>query len=119
MYSRSYEKTPPGIALPNDYCGTSLLGEVGSDIQDVPTEREDEASCAEEASAGVKDGILSSLFSRIRGVELGGFWERGRLLLRDFGTEEILILSVALLLLFSRERDFECGLMLLLLLFIR
>ena len=119
MYSRSYEKTPPGVNLPNDYCGTALLESTHAEEDQLSSQsRIDEEDAITTSAQGTNGGIFSSVLSRIRGVELGGFVERGKLLLQDLGTEEILIISVALILFFSRERDIECGLMLLLLLFI-
>jgi hypothetical protein len=63
--------------------------------------------------SGIMDGLpLKGLFSGVSGFNLG------RLGLNKIGTEEILIIGLALFLFLSREGDKECAILLILLLFI-
>ncbi len=81
--------------------------------KDIPEE-----SVPASGSGGILDGILGSPILK-RFIPSGLFGGRGLRSLPDrIGTEEILIIGVALFLIFSRGGDTECAIMLLLLLFI-
>lgn len=100
MYTRSY--TDDGaIALPEGYGGTML------DNRECRPEPEPES--------GIKgrDGALGGLFGSLGSLSLP-------LSLKDIhiGTEELLIAGVALFLLFSKNGDKECAIMLLSSLFV-
>lgn len=138
MYSRSYFQGDADISVPDNYDGTAFLSEViqsdakapriepiKSEIKFSPKDEVRESECErscereeckrEKVSGGGFLGIdlkktLGSLFS---GTRLASF------LPKDIGFEEILIIGIALFLLFSPERDIECALLLLALVFIR
>lgn len=138
MYARSYFQGDADISVPENYDGTVFLNEVmqaeakppriepiksetkfspkdESTARDPGTNPEcEECSAKPQARGGIfgvdLKGIFSSVFSTSR---LGSF------LPKDFGFEEILIIGIALFLLFSPERDIECALLLLALVFIR
>ena len=132
MYSRSYTEEASGILIPESYGGTALREEVISDAlrsQANESERGTQAEVTPEtpegesitASAKVRESpsVLSSLFDKLPfGNILGGLFGNGKLGLQKFGTEEILIIATAAFLLFSKDGDKECAIMLLLLLFI-
>lgn len=101
MYTRSYGDNP-ALTPPEGYSGTML------DTEQI-NEREDEA--AAETSAPV-----SNIFSGLGG--LGSLLHTRRLGDFKIGTEELLIAAVALFLLFSKNGDKECAIMLLLTLFV-
>ncbi|MBR2930687.1 MAG: hypothetical protein IKC32_05610 [Clostridia bacterium] len=107
MYTRSYDEEER-ISLPEGYSGTMMEPE---HIAAPPPEEEEEKKGNDAAPVS---GFLGSLFSS----GIGAF--KGLPLLKNmkFGIEELLIGGTALFLLFSKEGDKECALMLLLLLFI-
>ena len=102
MYTRSYTENPP-LTLPEGYAGTMLDGDAVSDNASA----EQTAEAAAPAS-GILSGLggIGSLFNI---KHLGEF---------KIGTEELLIAAVALFLLFSKNGDKECAIMLLLTLFV-
>ena len=102
MYTRSYTEDS-NLTLPEGYSGTMLESE--RPVEDVKNEAETEATAP-------VSGWLSGLGG------LGSFLRPAHL--KDFklGTEELLIGAVALFLLFSKNGDKECAIMLLLTLFI-
>ena len=138
MYARSYFQGDADISVPDNYDGTAFLSEViqsdakapriepiKSEIKFSPKDEARESECErscereeckrEKVSEGGFLGIdlkktIGSLFS---GTRLASF------LPKDIGFEEILIIGIALFLLFSPERDIECALLLLALVFIR
>ena len=125
MYSRSYNtERQIGKTLPSGYDGCAFSEEKSDENLDTPpilSERDGpcahlggEPGDAAEASArpSSSGGFLSGIFSSFLGG--GGF----NLRLPRIGTEEILIIATALFLLFSKEGDTECALLLLLLLLI-
>lgn len=129
MYSRSYPlDRGAGTPVPSGYAGCAFEDEKNSEKLDTPPgvhsyDEENESLCdtspcsakAEECekppSKSFFSGILSSLFGT--GYS-GGF----NLRFPRIGTEEILIIATALFLLFSKEGDTECAVLLLLLLLI-
>ena len=138
MYSRSYFQGDADISVPENYDGTAFFSEaiqteakapriepIKSDLKFSPKDEKTSCECDEvcardEHYEGRKkdDGDcrtdLKGLFgSALSGTRLASF------LPKDFGFEEILIIGLALFLLFSPERDIECALLLLGLVFIR
>ena len=140
MYTRSYHSEEEKIKVPENYDGNALREEVHSEEiplslpltksigetkisprEDIPR-ADDEKECEEcftepkTEEAAVKVGIFERLSQN------GIFKKRfGGLLKLDgfkIGSEEILIAAVALFLLFSKDGDLECAIMLLLLLFV-
>ncbi len=121
MYSRSFftdDKNPP--TPPENYSGTALS-------EDEPLAEEHEECNASAQQCGCpplphekpqKDesaGIFSKFFGQSGGI-FGFLGGEKRGFLSHIGTEEILIIAVAMFLLFSKEGDKECAVMLLLLL---
>lgn len=107
MYTRTYYPSEGDVSLPKNYDGTAFTEEQREATQD-----------AAEASAGGE--ILKG--SILKKMPLGGilssfsFLGDGEFKL---GSEEIIIIGLALFLLFTKEADKECGIMLLLLLLIK
>lgn len=130
MYTRSYGEEKSMI-IPESYGGTAFREE--------PPASEDTASQEESARVSAPphnnpwditdsqkedagDAAEAGIFSKL---PLGGiFGGIGKVFGKDgfhfpkIGTEEILIIAAAVFLLFTSDRDFECSLMLLFLLFI-
>lgn len=114
MYARSYYESEGGVSLPENYVGTAF-----SDTAEPKTPPSEEApecercsaECTETSSVG-NGGVLAGLFSGIR------LPFRGVLGDIKLGSEEILIIATAAFLLFSKNGDAECAIMLLLLLLI-
>ena len=107
MYSRSYY---PGEEnrqiIPEGYDGTAFQEVAQADVADEPHQDKTEV---EQASS---TPLLSGLFGNISLPFLDG------IRMPKIGTEELLILAVAGFLLFSKNGDRECALILLFLLFI-
>ena len=136
MYTRSYYPEEEKISIPENYVGNAFIEE------SAPMQREDtkktsnenaftmpyneptgnfEAASnkAKEKRDGAAHGYISALLQKLPISNLFGktdFFKNPRL---DFGTEEILIIGIALFLLFSKGGDMECAIMLLLLLLIK
>ena len=106
MYTRSFytdEIRPP---LPDNYDGTTFTEER---LQE-PTEKiEDQSTKATEASSSIP--LLSGLFS-------GNIPLLSGIKMPTIGIEEILIIATAAFLIFSKNGDRECAILLLLLLFV-
>lgn len=122
MYSRSYyPESTDRPTPPENYDGTAFMERDGGEILNEETV---EASVGESKEIPAHKSIGSSgLFSG--GIPLlSGLFDKGGLLgglglkIPSIGTEEILIIATAAFLLFSKNGDRECALILLLLLFI-
>lgn len=138
MYSRSYFQGDADISVPDNYDGTAFLSEaiqsdakaprietIKSEVKFSPKDEacacEPEEACdseecraeADQRPKGLGIDIKRTFSSIFSGTGLGS------VLPKDFGFEEILIIGIALFLLFSPERDIECALLLLALVFIR
>lgn len=120
MYAQSYQDEV-GRIIPDTYSGMALRdnlsveNENDNEISEVPTSKnpwENESECRDEKKSG--GGLLGDIFTSIAtpfGIGKGGHGFK-------IGTEELLIIGVAAFLLFSKERDIECIIMLLALLLI-
>ena len=113
MYSRNYfESELPSPAVPENYVGTAFGATEADDGQrDLPSAPPDEPASAVPAAKSKqtsRGGIFSSLNLP--------FLESLRL--PNIGSEEILIIAVALFLFFSQNGDKECAVILLLLLLV-
>ena len=129
MYSRSFypsEQRRP--AFPENYDGTAFseppsisnepLQETVNFIPEKIAEPAlNESVPAEPAMSSAKPSSKIPLLSDIFGGS-GGIFGSGDNFLSQIGVEEILIIAIAAFLLFSKDGDIECALMLLLLLFI-
>jgi hypothetical protein len=136
MYTRSYYQENEKITVPENYDGNAFRDDYASEnkTQKPPepqhTEelrapwdikaKENANPEAEPTVAKIQENksISTSIFKKIPFIDrLGGFnFFDGAF---KFGTEEILIIGVALFLIFSKSADIECAIMLLLLLFIK
>ncbi len=122
MYSRSFYPTdtplPPenyvGTAFPKENVSESLIEEP----LDTPISSE---TVKEEAAAVMGKERSDSLFglTGLSGIFNNSIFEKGFGFLSDIKTEEILIIAVAAFLLFSKDGDIECAILLILLLFIK
>ena len=125
MYTRTYSNES-GIVIPERYGGTSLGGTVRDEACSTPPyenqgredENEIEGAVHTENGEGESEAVSASSFlsklsfSRIfPNILKNDFFS-----LQSIGKEEILIIVTAAFLLFSKEGDKECAIMLLLLL---
>lgn len=133
MYTRSYYPEQETLKVPENYDGLALGDENANDKQkeeipkesaplrapwDTPTEEKSETE-AVSAAANTYTGALGGLISKIpflHGLDRFDFLKKE---ISSIGTEELLIIGLALFLLFSKSGDKECSLMLLFLLFVR
>ena len=140
MYTRTYQAEEEKITVPENYDGNAFREDRECESFspcDINTSQntETEAKCdmIQESASGAStecsvdsektssgDGILASIFKRGGGkssfLDSLPFVKNGRF---DIGTEEILIVAVAVFLLLSKSGDKECAIMLLLLLFVK
>ena len=134
MYTRPYDDNA-GIIIPESYSGTALREE--PPISETHETEQASATPRPDASGGrnpwEKDTTVhndspmkndkavptGSFLSNLPfGNLLGGIFKNERFGLQKIGTEEILIIATAAFLLFSKDGDKECAIMLLLLLFL-
>ena len=108
MYSRSYYPEDTHPSLPDGYDGVAFSDR----IEDIPTETPPPLEQRETAPTSGGTSILSGLFGK------GSLFGIEGLRMPKIGTEEILIIATAAFLLFSKNGDRECALILLFLLFI-
>ena len=109
MYTRTYYQNEGDISLPKNYDGTAFKEEE----RNLTKEDESEQVSASAEAFGhslFKKMPLGSLISSFNFLGNGEF---------KFGSEEIIIIALALFLFFTKEADKECGIMLLLLLLIK
>ena len=122
MYTRVYNEDGAGIIIPEKYGGTSFgqaenskVGDEGKNPwekdESVHTEAEAESEEAVQASASAQRIPLGGMLSKIFKNDTFG--------LQQIGKEELLIIATAAFLLFSKEGDKECAIMLILLLFLK
>ena len=125
MYSRSYYDKAEEFALPANYDGTAFVEDKKNEENSTrpPSECQNELKRAEQAEAQCSASEAVSFpglgaLSRLGGGLFGGLFGKGGLKLPKLGAEEILIIATALFLLFSKDGDIECSILLLLLLLI-
>ena len=128
MYTRTYNENIGEIIIPERYGGTSFGQKDNSEEREeiIPTEKsaknpwENEEIHTEspqkneetvETAAQPSKLLFGGLFSNI--------FKNGNFSLQKIGKEEILIIATAAFLLFSKEGDKECAIMLILLLFLK
>ena len=130
MYTRNYIDDGSGVTIPQNYDGIAFdtdspdnkntvsasMGEKKISPPDIPKEDEEYTQTSKTEGMG---GILSGLFGKggIKSIfpSLGSLFPLDQFKL---GKEEILLIGIALFLLFSKEGDKECAIILLLLLFV-
>ena len=111
MYTRSYPERESEI--PEGYHGSAVSPHESepSYIDGTRNPWETEPTVQDEATeASKRTSPISEIF--------GGIFQNGRFSLHSIGFEEILIIAAAAYMLMSRDGDRECGIMLLVLLFI-
>ena len=136
MYTRSYYPEQEKLTVPDNYDGYAFSEEKSepqtkeqTDNQentaplkapwDIPIEPAEEK--AEEVLASPKEyeSTFGGLVGRFPFLKSFGRFDLFKKGLSDFGTEELLIIGIALFLLFSKSGDKECSLILLFLLFVK
>ena len=137
MYTRSYDNESR-INIPENYDGNAFveaksIKESSSNKEseltaealplrapwDISREAADGDSAEVMAKPKINDGFWGELMSKL---PFGSILGKGNFLkstFSDFGTEELLILGVALFLLLSKDGDKECALILLFLIFVK
>ncbi len=132
MYSRSYY-TDTDISVPENYDGTvftqdapeektARIEPVKSEIKFSPADKSCEENETEECFCEAAEQKPKSFFGIDLSGILGGLFgqkARSSSLLQNIGTEEIIIIGLALFLLFSPSKDIECSLLLFALIFIK
>ena len=113
MYTRSYggERS----ALPENYDGTAFTRpepEEYTECREARTVQTSGGACSVSHRGGTSGLSRIPIIGDLLGGGAGG-------LLSSIGTEELLIIGIALFLLLSGDGDTECALMLIFLLFIR
>ncbi len=140
MYSRSYKKDTDGISIPESYAGVAFREPEAPEIpEDAPRSLAKSADIRFTAPEPPDPNLTSTAEvgseEKEETVEAGGFFSSvmdklpiknifsgidiRKLGLMQIGTEEILIIGLALFLFLSRDGDKECAVLLLLLLLIR
>ena len=124
MYARSYPSDTLSPALPKGYDGVAFEEEKEENRDTGRTntaeEREIKEISAEPSNTleAESRSVFGGILSPFQNVFSGLFGKTKGLLPRGIGTEEILILITAAFLLFSRDGDPECALILLFLLIV-
>lgn len=140
MYSQSYFSADRDITPPENYDGTAFADAIMQldakppKIESVKNEMKfspkNDDYCFEASTAATEkhEPVTNEKQERrgFWGLDLKGFFgslfsdkSTESFLPKNFGAEEILIIGIALFLLFSPERDIECALLILALIFIR
>lgn len=125
MYTRSYDEKL-GIVIPESYGGT-LLREDETHQKD--NDYTDESATQANSNPWENERVHTEnaekseqTFSLLSALPFRNFFsdifKNGKFSLQKIGTEEILIIATAAFLLFSKNGDKECAIMLLLLLFL-
>lgn len=132
MYTRPYDERS-GIVIPESYGGTALFDKEppsassendtvaasGAAQEGQRNPWESERVHTEKGEEREKSEPVGSFLSKLPfGNLFGGILGNGRFGLQKIGTEEILIIATAAFLLFSKDGDKECAIMLILLLFL-
>ena len=133
MYTRSYFQDDKKLTVPENYDGNAFREAETQEAAEASTSQRHESifgahEKSEECITSTKEeskksdtgrGIISTFLEKLEPSGLFGrlgIFHEGKL---DIGSEEILILGIALFLFFSEGRDIECALMLLFLLLIK
>jgi len=139
MYTRNYYSEDEKIRVPENYDGNAFTEEketictpeaqksVKTDTESPPLRapwdipKEEKQNVTEQVMAKPREsaGVFGDFMSKL---PFGSLFKRGDFLgnaLSDFGTEELLIIGVAIFLLLSKNGDKECAFILLFLLFVK
>ncbi len=104
MYTRPYNNSGITIDIPDNYDGSMLGQDIAEPVHSDAPHHTDEACNTRP--------VLP--FSGL----LGGLFKNGKFSLQSLEFEDLLIIGIALYMLLSKDGDMECGILLLLLLFI-
>jgi hypothetical protein len=123
MYTRTYGEEQRGIQIPDSYGGTALVGGMapktdGGDSEASGQWEESEAETSASPSEPEKKASTPLLPKIQLPSFLSNIFKNSNFGLQKIGKEEILLISSALFLFFSKEGDRECAIMLILLLFL-
>ena len=137
MYSRSYKQDGEGISIPESYAGVAFREPEIKDMHEeapkglaksadipftAPEPPDPKLSASAEASVATSGnavgGFFSAMMEKIPFKSVFSGIDIGRITFPKIGTEEILIIGLAIFLFLSREGDKECAVLLLLLLLI-
>ena len=123
MYARTYSDEQSGILIPESYGGIALSkahpadNTTDEDRGKNPWEEE-----AEQTSSEAKEAESTQASATPSKLQIPAFitniFKNSNFSLQKIGTEEILIIATAAFLLFSKDGDKECAIILLLLLFL-
>lgn len=116
MYSRNYFQDDKAPSPPENYSGIALSDEATVQECSAEDRADSEPTLANADGNSESKSVFANLFDKDRGIFNGLFGGGIKSFLGKIGTEEILIIAVAVFLLFSKEGDKECAIMLLLLL---
>ena len=110
MYTRSYGTDEDKMTLPSGYDGTAFEKEISEKAEEASLQLPEDKPGERTEEAGLFRGI--PFLKGLRG------FDKLRLPF-DLGSEDLVLLGIALLLFFTKDGDRECALMIALLLFIR
>ena len=120
MYTRAYNEGGAGIIIPEKYGGTSFGQAENSKVGDEgknPWEKDESVHTEVESEEGVQASASAQRIPLL-GM-LSKIFKNDTFGLQQIGKEELLIIATAAFLLFSKEGDKECAIMLILLLFLK
>ncbi len=119
MYTRIYGADEKTVSIPENYDGNAFREEP---VAEEPKKSEPlpapEVSCGAPISVKEEEGVFASLLKRLPIQSIFGNLGIKSLSSFKIGSEEILIVGIALFLFFSKGGDNELAFMLLLLLFV-
>jgi hypothetical protein len=108
MYTRSYDEEK--LTLPNSYGGTAFSESKSC------SEKEELEAVSQNSPPIREDKLSSSLFQLFTPV--AKLFGKDGIRMPKIGTEELILLATAAFLLFGKEHDIECALLLVFLIFI-
>lgn len=120
MYTRPYNDERHGIVIPDSYGGTALQDSILKDTEDKGKNPWEGAEQTEKQTAenGESEQTFADETKSQPSSFLAGIFKNSNLSLQKLGKEEILLLTAAAFLFFSKEGDKQLALMLLLLIFL-
>ena len=122
MYTRSYFSEDEAVRLPEKYDGTVF--KENAEALSEPECKISEETVGTAVGEKSEESVFSRLFERL---PFGSLFKKGKgafpikldkCRIESFGTEELLIIAIALYLFFSKDGDKECAIMLAILVFI-
>lgn len=120
MYTRPYNDERHGIVIPDSYGGTALHDSITANDEDRgknPWESQQQAQASTDENEESTEVFANEEKSQSSSF-LSGIFKNTNFSLQKLGKEEILLLTAAAFLFFSKEGDKQLALMLLLLIFL-